>query len=49
MVSKELRADLQLKWQRIQQAMQMVNADGCLLSVDVNLFYTTGQILLFGI
>ncbi len=29
MVSKELRADLQLKWQRIQQAMQMVNADGC--------------------
>ena len=44
MVSKELRADLQLKWQRIQQAMQMVNADGCLLSVDVNLFYTTGQI-----
>lgn len=44
MISKELRADLMLKWQRMREAMVKVNADGCLLTVDVNLYYTTGQI-----
>jgi Xaa-Pro aminopeptidase len=33
-----------LKWDRMQQAMQKINADGCLLTVDVNLYYTTGRI-----
>ena len=36
--------DLQLKWGRMQQAMQQMEADGCLLTVDVNLYYTTGRI-----
>lgn len=40
----EQRSDLQLKWSRIQQAMQALGADGCLLTVDVNLYYTTGKI-----
>lgn len=36
--------DLSLKWSRIQHAMQQINADGCLLTVDVNLYYATGRI-----
>lgn len=44
MIQRELTGDLQLKWDRIQQAMQKINADACLLSVDVNLYYTTGRI-----
>lgn len=44
MIQKELIGDLKLKWDRIQQAMQKMNADGCLLTVDVNLYYTTGRI-----
>lgn len=44
MIQKELIDDLQLKWGRIQQAMQIQHADACLLSVDVNLYYTTGRI-----
>lgn len=44
MIQKELIDDLQLKWGRIQQTMQVLNADACLLSVDVNLYYTTGRI-----
>ena len=44
MIQKELTGDLKLKWDRIQQAMRKINADGCLLTVDVNLYYTTGRI-----
>ena len=44
MIQKELIGDFKLKWNRIQQAMQKMNADGCLLTVDVNLYYTTGRI-----
>ncbi len=44
MIPKELTSDLKLKWTRIQQAMQQMGADGCLLSIDVNLYYTTGRI-----
>lgn len=44
MINENLRSDLELKWSRIQQAMQQNGADGCLLSIDVNLYYTTGQI-----
>jgi len=42
MIKKELKDDLKIKWKRIQESMKEVNADGCLLSVDVNLYYTTG-------
>lgn len=38
------QADLHLKWQRIRQAMQQAHADGCLLTVDVNLYYVTGTV-----
>ncbi len=44
MIQKELIGDLKLKWDRMQQAMQKINAGGCLLTVDVNLYYTTGRI-----
>lgn len=44
MIQQELIDDLQLKWDRMQQAMQKTGADGCLLSVDVNLYYATGRI-----
>ena len=44
MIQKELTGDLKLNWDRIQQAMRKINADGCLLTVDVNLYYTTGRI-----
>ncbi|MCD7936298.1 MAG: Xaa-Pro peptidase family protein [Tannerellaceae bacterium] len=44
MIQTELAGDLRLKWDRIQKAMQQMQADGCLLSVDVNLYYTTGHI-----
>lgn len=44
MIQKELIGDLQIKWSRMQQAMQKIGADGCLLTIDVNLYYTTGRI-----
>lgn len=44
MIQKELINDLQVKWDRIQQAMKNIQADACLLSIDVNLYYTTGRI-----
>lgn len=44
MIQKELIDDLQVKWDRMQQAMRKIKADACLLSVDVNLYYTTGRI-----
>lgn len=40
----EQKGDLALKWSRLQAAMQSIEADGCLLTVDVNLYYTTGKI-----
>lgn len=44
MIQNELKNDLKLKWNRIQNALQQNGCDGCLLSVDVNLYYATGQI-----
>lgn len=44
MIQKELISDLQVKWDRMQEAMKKINADACLLSIDVNLYYTTGRI-----
>ena len=36
--------ELEQKWQRIQQAMQRQEADGCLLSMNMNLYYASGQV-----
>lgn len=44
MIQQELIGDLQIKWERMQQSLQKMGVDGCLLSVDVNLYYTTGRI-----
>jgi Xaa-Pro aminopeptidase len=44
MIPTELADDLQLKWTRLQQAMHRAEADGCLLSSHVNLYYTTGRV-----
>lgn len=44
MIQEELIGDFHIKWDRTQQAMRKLNADGCLLSVDVNLYYMTGRI-----
>lgn len=44
MIRTNLKDDLRIKWTRIQQAMQQMDADGCLLTVDVNLYYTTGRL-----
>jgi Xaa-Pro aminopeptidase len=39
-----LAGDLKWKWKRLQEAMHKTGAGGCLLSVDVNLYYMTGRI-----
>jgi len=44
MIQQELTGDMEPKWSRIQKSMQQSGTDGCLLTVDVNLFYVTGQI-----
>lgn len=36
--------ELELKWQRIQQAMQQEDVDGCLLTMNMNLYYVSGQV-----
>ena len=32
------------KWRRIQQAMRQEEADGCLLTMNMNLYYVSGQV-----
>lgn len=44
MVQKEWISDAALKWSRMQDAIRKMQADGCLLAVDVNLYYTTGRV-----
>ena len=36
--------ELELKWRRIQQAMRQEEADGCLLTMKMNLYYVSGQV-----
>lgn len=43
MIEKELIGDFRIKWERIREAMLKEGADGCLLNVGINLFYTTGS------
>ena len=38
--------ELELKWRRIQQAMRQEEADGCLLTMNMNLYYVSGTALL---
>ena len=42
MIKETLRPDLEIKWARIRSMMTEQGADACLLSVGVNLYYTTG-------
>ncbi len=44
MIQKDLIADLELKWNRIQLEMQKTGMDGCLITADVNLYYLTGRV-----
>jgi Xaa-Pro aminopeptidase len=44
MIEDTLIDDLKLKWERLQLAMRKAGADACLLTVDVNVYYTTGRI-----
>ena len=44
MISEELKNDLKIKWDRMRDGMAKMGIDACLLTVDVNLYYTTGQI-----
>ena len=36
--------ELELKWRRIQQAMRQEEADGCLLTMNMNLYYVSGKV-----
>ena len=42
MIAQNLIHEYQSKWERIQKAMIETGADSCLLSMGVNIFYTTG-------
>ena len=44
MERKHLENELELKWRRIQQAMRQEEADGCLLTMNMNLYYVSGQV-----
>lgn len=44
MIPDILKNDLNIKWKRIQKKLADINADACLLTIDVNLYYTTGLI-----
>lgn len=42
MIAQDLIHEYQSKWKHIQKTMHETGADGCLLSMGVNIFYTTG-------
>ena len=44
MIAETLRKDLALRWARMQDGLKEMGMDACLLSIDVNLLYTTGHI-----
>lgn len=44
MFSPETEPELRNRWQKLQTEMQKAGADGCLISVNVNLFYLTDSI-----
>lgn len=44
MIKEDLIDDLSVKWKNIQTYLSEKDYDACLLSMDVNLFYVSGQI-----
>lgn len=44
MIAEALKKDLTLKWDRMRTGLKEMGMDACLLSIDVNLLYTTGRI-----
>ncbi|MDR1455126.1 MAG: M24 family metallopeptidase, partial [Tannerella sp.] len=40
----KLSEDLPARWKRIQEAMRQTDAEGCLLAMQVNLYYVTGRV-----
>ena len=44
MTEKSLENELELKWSGIRKAMREEHADGCLLAVDMNLYYVAGVV-----
>ena len=44
MIAETLRQDLTLRWDRMREGLKEMGMDACLLSIDVNLLYTTGHI-----
>ena len=44
MIAEVLRKDLTLRWDRMRDGLKEMGMDACLLSIDVNLLYTTGHI-----
>lgn len=44
MISAELKDDLKIKWDRMRDGIDKAGMEACLLTVDVNLYYTTGRI-----
>ncbi|MBO7316179.1 MAG: aminopeptidase P family protein [Paludibacteraceae bacterium] len=44
MIQNNLLNDLCIKWACMQHEMQQMDADGCLLTINVNLYYTTGRV-----
>lgn len=44
MIEEECRDDLKIRWETIRKDMNDKGYDACLLTVDVNLYYVSGQI-----
>ena len=44
MTNPDISAELSNRWKKLQKEMQNNHADGCLVSVNVNLFYLTDRI-----
>ncbi len=44
MIAEELKNDLRIRWDRMREEMGRMGMDACLLTIGVNLYYTTGQI-----
>jgi Xaa-Pro aminopeptidase len=45
MILEEMLPELSKRWINLQKEMQLNNADACLISINVNLFYLTDSIL----
>jgi Xaa-Pro aminopeptidase len=45
LISSDLKAELNLRKEKIQQMLRTQNADACLVSTNINLLYTTGKVI----